>query len=814
MGNYCRFIYFIYVKPQHERRILSINSLNYLNFEPKNGVKKTSCANNSCVDDKNSIFTLPSKDSFELSKENSTENNSIKNKFEKIKEEQGLIGRAWDGVKNLFNLKSGSKNVQKAIEKFEAGEITKDEADEALSKYEKGQKMCLDVFADVTSGIVSVGLAAFAPVTGGASLLVAAGAGAAVKTGIKAGDAIISGRDYEAKDAFYDVVTGSLNGAIAPLSSGIGGVAGTGVAKLLGLETIETGVKSAGKSALANLLSKGGIQYAAGAGAKGGIKLFAKKAVAYGADMAVDGAISGAVDGFSRAVGEGRIEDIKDDTLEGLKMGLVASPIIGGATKLTFNGARKLSSNLLLEGTPHYDIQKANYYKSLTKDMDSYASECFNEAVDEAVKEGNVAQLRRTKNAYKLLSGDEKRYSKLYEVSAEAKEVLNSNNYTKNMLDDLCEVFGITLDKDFVKGDNGIYRAKSEIGEISGRAKGTDSIFSKVRNKVFELTSDLPKNFDETMSQLGDAQGARIVIKSSSNGEEELLKAAKKSFSGDELDDFIKFVKGEKVPKNGALRAKFQTKQTEVLEELNQEKTKGFVKKLKEGIESEKIRVTELHNYGGEAGLPYLNKGDVTEINDAYKKWFNKKLSSVKAGDTSEYFYDKATKSLVDKNTKQKFSSTLITKKGIKGFEAKANGYSAAQLNFLTKEGQPAELQYRGEMLDSLAEAEHIVYDLKKNKDTVRDSMYDEMRAVIEKIQGNKNAKKQYNEYFSDVFLTKRKLELGIDAKMPDISDYENVSAVLGADELNLASADGVVAFHKKIEEIKDASKSNKNGVK
>ena len=113
---------------------------------------------------------------------NSSDTNFLREDFEKTKEEQGLIGKAWDGIKNLFNLKTGSDSVEETLEKYENGEITQEEAQLALEKYKNGQEMSVDVVSDITSGIVAVGAAALAPVTGGASLLVAASAGAVSKT--------------------------------------------------------------------------------------------------------------------------------------------------------------------------------------------------------------------------------------------------------------------------------------------------------------------------------------------------------------------------------------------------------------------------------------------------------------------------------------------------------------------------------------------------------------------------------------------------------------------------------------------------------
>ena len=149
----------------------------------------------------NNNFTNPSGVDTVSFSSNSTTNADVaaqlKAELNKTKGEQGLIGKAWDGVKNLFGMKAGSNNVEKAIEQLEKGEITQEEAQEVLTKYQDGQKMCVDVVGDMVSGIVAVGCAVAAPLTGGASLLVAAGAGAAVKVAIKGADCAVGGRDYK-----------------------------------------------------------------------------------------------------------------------------------------------------------------------------------------------------------------------------------------------------------------------------------------------------------------------------------------------------------------------------------------------------------------------------------------------------------------------------------------------------------------------------------------------------------------------------------------------------------------------------------------
>ena len=287
----------------------------------------------------------------------------LKAELNKTKGEQGLIGKAWDGVKNLFGMKAGSNNVEKAIEQLEKGEITQEEAQEVLTKYQDGQKMCIDVVGDMVSGIVAVGCAAAAPLTGGASLLGAAGAGAAVKVAIKGADCAVGGRDYKLKDFGYDLITGSINGAMAPITNALGGVVGTGVAKVCGLnagkvivketgeKVIEESVKQAGKSFLSNLLAKQGTEYIAKEGAKVGLKTTLATIAAYGADMAVDGALGGATDGFARSLAEGDFENMGENVTQGFVGGLIAAPVIGGGFRLAGKAGSKVGSKLFGNAT-------------------------------------------------------------------------------------------------------------------------------------------------------------------------------------------------------------------------------------------------------------------------------------------------------------------------------------------------------------------------------------------------------------------------------------------------------------------------------
>lgn len=378
----------------------------------------------------------------------------LENQLKDTKNENGWISGGWDKFKNwagvgassnktqtqldnmkkeLDDIKNNPENLAQAyknitgkdlnneeLTKLASGEVsltTSSKASDAVKKYSDGQKMATDVVADIVSGIVAVGAIALAPFTGGGSLLLAAGVGAALKVGIKWSDTLGSStKTYGLKDLGYDAVTGSINGLMAPVSNGLGGVVGTGVAKTLGLEavestaktamtqaaktagkevieeTLEQTTKQAGKGILTKVLAKQGSEYILKEGADATAKTFFAKTAAYGADMMVDGALSGATDGFARDLATGNLENMGTDIVNGAIGGTIASPIIGGGfrvagktgskigNKLFDNAEKEISENIsdkvskdISQGVTNEDSTLA--FGSLTKSLKSPSEE-------------------------------------------------------------------------------------------------------------------------------------------------------------------------------------------------------------------------------------------------------------------------------------------------------------------------------------------------------------------------------------------------------------------------------------------------------
>lgn len=300
--------------------------------------------------------------------------NNQEKKLNKIKKEQGFIGKGWDWFKNKtgigdssnkaqmqinaerdmlkqlrqpnakidqkqFEKITGQKYTKANLEKFKKGEFS--QASQKVAGYQEGQEMAVDVVADVAAGAASFTIytlsIAAAPFTGGGSIALgvalAAGTGALVKTGVKYSDAVSGGRKYTLNDAKKDASTGAVSGLLAPITAGAGGAIGKTVATKLGLQTIKTVGKEIAEDVVENgfkqtlktsMMSPGAFKYVGeGAG---------KKILAYSSEVVTDGALNGGIDnGFRTAVNGGSLLDVAKASGEGA----LFAPLVGLGMKGT-----------------------------------------------------------------------------------------------------------------------------------------------------------------------------------------------------------------------------------------------------------------------------------------------------------------------------------------------------------------------------------------------------------------------------------------------------------------------------------------------
>lgn len=578
--------------------------------------------------------------------------------------------------------------------------------------------MCTDVFGDILSGIIAVGAAALAPVTGGASLLVAAGAGAVSKVGIKAFDSAAGGKKYELQDFGYDVITGSINGFMAPLSNAIGGAAGTGVAKALGLNALETTAKTTLKEAgcqgvkgfLSNLLAKQGAKYVLKEGAKGGAKAVLATAAAYGVDMTIDGALSGAADAFSRKLAAGDIENAPGEILKGAAFGALGGLLIGGSTRLVFKSASKLRSAL----------SGADSISPESSVSGAARASLFNDAdIDFS----------------KPIKPDSKEASKIAEIISKQNEALKS-----------------AAVKEFEDATAG-----SSV-QYSSRAKGFESTLNKLNSKLKD--GAVITSLDDAYNLIADGVGTRALFKNLT-GDEALLALKNAGISDSEIDILKSIWSKNRYDGLDEASLSLLARANRVLSEAQ---TGDFVSRLSKAIENNEISITEINNYAGDSGIAYFTDDQILQI---YKAW----EKSAQDGDFSI-----VTKTAKDSKLAQELGFDPDYIEEISKKSAKASGYTACQSNFKYSNGALGEGQFRGAEIDSFAEYEHFPYDIKKGKTTVqkkidelilagKNDVADELseyQDLVRVLAKDKDKYARYNAYLSDFYNYLRKKELGI----------------------------------------------------
>ena len=157
-------------------------------------------------------------------------------------------------------------------------------AQEAIQDYKETQTAIKDGVVGTISGVAAVAAVAAAPLTGGASLLLAAGVGAASSTVINAADSVYDADgdgnidfNYTAEELFKDAAMGALNGTIGKIAHGAGSFVSSKLSGSAG-SALATTTQSFTQNAATSTLSNTGRQ------------VFAKYA-----GIAVEGYIDGAV---------------------------------------------------------------------------------------------------------------------------------------------------------------------------------------------------------------------------------------------------------------------------------------------------------------------------------------------------------------------------------------------------------------------------------------------------------------------------------------------------------------------------------------
>ena len=438
-----------------------------------------------------------------------------------------------------------------------------------------------------------------------------------------------------------------------------------------------------------------------------------------------------------------------------------------------------------------------------------YGQKTLNEAIEKIIENGGTIDEKRLATAQDIIQegvSDQKIRSYAQELS----NLYSSETYTRDTMESIGEILGFRVEKNVLPDEHGIYTSDNETGKVSARAKGEDSTYSKIRNKILELKCDLPESIEEAKGLIGDSQGVRIVINTDTLTSDTIknLKISSEMFeSSKDIDLFVSYLNGNKTGIPEAKLEHFANIESNILNKVSEAQSATFVQNLTQSIENGDIVINEINNYAGQNGIPYLSKSQVTQIQQAYANWYQKTLKETTIGNTQyEIRYDKhGTAYLFDTNAQAKFYSTLPTKSAsIDSSGVKNSGYTALQINLVNQYGQNTELQFRGRAIDEIAELEHVIYDSKKNKETASKPIYHDIKATLAKIKtspNEKNLTNELNKYYTDVFTTARKQELGLSAEFPDIHDYPLLVELYSEDELYTLSLDGMKDLHDRIKQ-------------
>ena len=190
----------------------------------------------------------------ELTKDEQIENlNSL---LSSVKDEQGMVSKAWNAIKCFTGIGSSTKKCEQAIEDFKNGKITYEEAENIISGFSTKQKNSVNFAANILTGVVAVAVVGSIVATGGLSLGaigLGALAGGATKAGLKFADRAtnkVEGDALDGKQLLKDSLSGALDGAVSVATMGIGTTAVTAetVAGQTLKQTVWQGVKSGAKA--------------------------------------------------------------------------------------------------------------------------------------------------------------------------------------------------------------------------------------------------------------------------------------------------------------------------------------------------------------------------------------------------------------------------------------------------------------------------------------------------------------------------------------------------------------------------------------
>ncbi len=469
---------------------------------------------------------------------------SLKEQLQNVEDKQGLIGSAWNKIKSATGIGSSSEKCEQAIEDFENGKITYEEAAQKISEFETKQTSSLNLISNIATGLATAAVVGSAIATGGLSLGVVAlgaGVGAATKAGLKFADRAtneVKDDALDGKQIAKDALSGAVDGAVTVTTMGVGTAAVTSktVAEQTLKQTIIEGAKGGAKAGMLTGATTGATEYALEAGFEEDVDFNLKDLAKNTATNAAAGAIFGGIAG-------------------GVSSGVQYSKVSSSA-KTSANAAESAAVEETVEeaATPNVD-------------MDNTVASAADSKDDVII----LSEKSLTKHAEELNQTFEKNID-------EATEQI------KNQF-----------------GDN------ESVVAVTGRAKSTNSTTNKLaskyeKNKLTQITDK------DCFDAIGDGYGTRVQMKSLSESQARNIVEKSLKDTNISYDDFVKYVSGSSSGMDDDVVASLKELSPGIINELKEAQTQEVFESLTDGIKKGTVNITELNNYGDEVSSYFTDR--------------------------------------------------------------------------------------------------------------------------------------------------------------------------------------------------------------
>ena len=155
------------------------------------------------------------------SKRQTKESIFLEEKLEGIQDEQGILGKTWNGIKEITTLGVSQSDCENMLKKYNNGEISFEEAINYLEEYDSKQETMSGLLSNILTGIGAIAIAGAGPVGWGMAFVKGAPIGAALKAGIGILDRATNDVEDDAingKQITKDAISGALTGAASAVS--------------------------------------------------------------------------------------------------------------------------------------------------------------------------------------------------------------------------------------------------------------------------------------------------------------------------------------------------------------------------------------------------------------------------------------------------------------------------------------------------------------------------------------------------------------------------------------------------------------------